>query len=104
MIKNVSYQELKLAVAEGFHLVDAYGTHCGPCKILSATLEQIEREYPMLSILKINTDEEPEFTHDMCIRAVPTLFLYQEGEVIQRLSGALGHDELVALFGPHLYD
>lgn len=104
MIVEVGQTELSDIVKDGVHLLDIYGTHCGPCKILAKTLEQVAAKFPDFSILKLNADENPEFIEDHLVRGVPTLFLYVDGVFEKRLTGALGERALLDWIGEYLYD
>ena len=104
MIQIIHEQELKQQVAEGLHLLDCYGTHCGPCELLAQQLELLDQDYPFLSILKLNSDESPEFCKEQNIMSVPTLFIYKDGKIISRKTGAQSAAALADWVGPYLYD
>ncbi|MBQ6117128.1 MAG: thioredoxin family protein [Oscillospiraceae bacterium] len=88
---------------DDFVIVDFFSTSCGPCKILSTFLEDLEAELPFLSIVKVNTMEAPELAERFEIHAVPTLFFYQGGELKERHLGVLDEDELRERIERYLY-
>ncbi|MDR2244454.1 MAG: thioredoxin [Burkholderiales bacterium] len=78
-------------------LVDFWAQWCGPCKMLAPTLESLAEEYAdRLDIVKVDVDANPESAQRCGIRAMPTLILFQDGEVKGQKQGALGRGQLKA--------
>lgn len=103
MIKEITEKEWTQEIADGFVLVDVYGENCGPCKMLSRVLEEIEFDYPYVTILKLNADRHPEWTQKMNITAVPTLLFYKDGAPVERHAGFLPAEQIMDIAGPHMY-
>ena len=70
-------------IKEGTVLIDFFATWCGPCKMLSPVIEQVEREHPELKVVKVDVDEAPQIAVKYGIQAIPTLFLLKDGKVIE---------------------
>ncbi len=104
MIQEWTQEQYRSDANKGIHLVDIYGTHCGPCKMLAFVLEQVERDYPDFSIIKINSDEAKELATELGVRAVPTLLLLEDGEIVKRQTGSMGVEELLNWIGDYIYD
>lgn len=104
MLRDVSYEELKNLCQEGIHLVDVYGEHCVPCRMLAAALEQVEQKYPFFSFLKINSSLHPEIIKEYAVRGVPTLLLIEDGTLLKRQTGSMNETRLTEWIGDHLYD
>ncbi|MDO5738077.1 MAG: thioredoxin family protein [Eubacteriales bacterium] len=104
MIREVNAKELKEITKEGLHLVDIYGSNCSPCKYLAEVLESFDIDYPFVSILKLNADENPELRRELQIFGVPTILLYKNGEIIERQVSSMSFEELEEFLAPHLYD
>jgi thioredoxin 2 len=70
-------------------LVDLWATWCGPCRMVSPALEQLAQERAgRLKLVKVDVDVAPMLSQRFAVRAVPTLLLLQEGQVLGRQSGA----------------
>ena len=68
-------------------LVDFYATWCGPCKMLTPILEQIAQENDTFEIYKIDVDECEDLAREFGIMSIPTLMVFQNGELIRRETG-----------------
>lgn len=86
-IKNA--QEFTQYVSTGDCLVDFNATWCGPCKMLSPILDQLDREgsFPDLKILKVDVDRVPEIAARFGIQLIPTLMLFDNGTRIKVTQG-----------------
>lgn len=102
-MKDIKQEQFQDATAEGFVLVDIYGTYCGPCKALDKVLEQMEVDYPFLNIVKINSDENRELARKLKVMAVPTLLFMKDGELKHRQTGLMSADEIMAIASEYLY-
>lgn len=69
-------------------LVDFYAPWCGPCKMLSPTIDKLAAEYEGKAVvLKVNTDIYPEIASNYGITALPSVVLFNKGNVVTKLSG-----------------
>lgn len=70
-------------------LVDLWATWCGPCRMVSPTLEQLASERAgQLKLVKVDVDKAPAIAQRFTVRAVPTLLLLDHGQVLKRQAGA----------------
>jgi len=70
-------------------VVDYWAEWCGPCKMIAPVLEEIASEYgEKIDIVKLNVDENPTIAQRYQILAIPTLNVFQNGEVVKQIKGA----------------
>ena len=77
-------------------LVDYWAEWCGPCRQVAPVLEAIAAEHgDKIDIVKLNVDENPEVTRRYQILNIPTLGVFQNGEVVKELVGARSKSKLL---------
>ena len=88
-MENVTSEKVKQLQSEGKKvLVDYWAKWCGPCKALIPRLESIESQYPDVSCVKVDVDENMDSALDLGIRSVPTVIIYDGEKIISRTQGA----------------
>ena len=92
MIKEITLKEYK----NGIVLIDFFATWCGPCKMLAPVLEEFTSE-TNIPVLKVDIDKEEEFANLFNIQAVPTVFVLEDGKVINKAMGYQTKNNLLKL-------
>ncbi|MFF0521272.1 thioredoxin [Actinomadura nitritigenes] len=70
-------------------LVDFWAEWCGPCRMVAPILEEISRTHgDKLEIVKLNIDENPQVPATYGVMQIPTMNVYQNGEVVKQIMGA----------------
>lgn len=90
-------------VANGLVLVDFWATWCGPCKMLAPTVDAIATEYKDRVVIgKVDVDQSEAIARRFGIMSIPTLFLFKDGEVVEKLVGYRLKMELEQLLNKYL--
>jgi thioredoxin len=88
-MENVTSDKVKELQSQGNKvLVDYWAKWCGPCKSLIPRLESLESQYPNVTFVKVDVDENMDSALDMGIRSVPTVIIYDGDKLVNRSQGA----------------
>lgn len=88
MLKEVNSTVFKELAETGLVLADFFSTTCGPCKMLSFVLADLDKTYgDDVKILKIDFDQNKELTAQYNVTGYPTLVLLKDGKEAGRLTG-----------------
>ena len=86
-------------------LLDFWAEWCGPCKMIAPILEEAAGHYEgRIRFAKLNVDENAESAAKFNIRSIPTLLLFNKGEVVARKVGAVSQSHIRAFLDGQLHD
>ena len=84
-------------------LVDFWAQWCMPCKMIAPILEDLAESYQgKLKIAKLEVDNSPKTADQYKIISIPTLMVFQKGEVVNQFVGAGSRDHIEALFREYI--
>jgi len=84
-------------------LVDFWAEWCAPCRAIAPVLDELGKEKAdSLTIAKVDVDQHAELASEFGIRAIPTLLLIKNGEVVERIQGAQSKAQIASTIEPHL--
>ncbi len=84
-------------------LVDFWAPWCAPCRAIGKTLEDVaEQRGDQIKIVKMNIDDNQEQAIALGVMLLPTVILYKDGQVVDRLQGGVPPRQVSALIDRHL--
>src|SRR6185436_5456828 len=84
-------------------LVDFWAAWCGPCKMIAPTVDQLASEYAgKLKVMKLDVDANMEISTRYSVLNIPTLLLFKDGQVVEKMVGALPKPAMLAKIQPHI--
>ncbi len=95
MIKHINSEEFSnsLLNSKDTFIVDFYADWCGPCRMLSTILEELEN----INIYKINVDDEQELAMKYGVMSIPCLVSFKEGKEYKRSVGLVDKETIIDL-------
>ena len=77
-------------------LVDVWADWCGPCKAIAPIVEELAREYEgRLTVMKLDVDENPRTASTYQVQSIPTLLVFKDGKLAERIVGAVPKQVIV---------
>ena len=86
----------ELLQSEKLVVVDFWATWCGPCRMLSPILDEVEEEMAgKMEVVKVNVDDADEVAAQYRIMSIPTLLFCKNGQIVDKTVGAMPKNALV---------
>jgi thioredoxin 1 len=83
--------------AQGVVMIDFWAAWCGPCRMISPTVEELAKEYTgRIKVLKLNTDDNSEIASRYKIMGIPTIMFFKDGVKVDQIVGVVPKQQLKA--------
>ena len=102
---NITHDNLEDVIKESTKpvFVDMYTDWCGPCKMIAPIIDELANEYgEKIEFVKLNVDENPVSAAAFGVRSIPTLLVFDKGELVKKQAGAMPRAKIVDLFQKYL--
>ena len=84
-------------------LVDFWAEWCGPCRMIGPVVEELATEYQgKLKVCKVDVDQAPNTASAYGVMSIPTIAIFKNGEVVDKLVGAVPKASLVEKIEVHI--
>lgn len=88
---------------EGVAMVDFWAPWCGPCRAVGPIIDELADDYEnKVKIGKVNVDEQSEIAAKYRVMSIPTIMVFKNGEMIEKIVGARPKEELSKLLDKNL--
>ncbi|MBR3848602.1 MAG: thioredoxin [Oscillospiraceae bacterium] len=85
----------KIESSKGVALIDFWAAWCGPCRMLAPVIDEVASDFAgRADIYKVNVDEEGELAAKFGIMSIPTLIIFKDGAVFDKLVGVVPKDSI----------
>lgn len=100
---NVNNFQAEVINNDKVTVVDFFADWCGPCRKLSPIMDEIEQELEgKAKFTKINTDNNIELAQNYQISGIPTLLVFKNGELVERMVGLMPKSSIITNIEKHL--
>ena len=80
-------------------LLDFWASWCGPCRMLSPIVDDVAEERGDVKVGKVNVDEQPELAGEFGVMSIPTLLVFEQGNLVRQAVGARPKASVLELLG-----
>lgn len=98
MVKEIKDTEYETIIKDGKVVIDCYAPWCGPCKMISPIIDELAEKLKETKFYKINVDDAEKITTEFEIMSIPTILIFENGELKDKIVGFRSKSELEELF------
>lgn len=103
MVKTLVDATFEQDTQEGVVLVDFWATWCGPCRMQSPIIDQLDEEMgDKVTFAKMDVDQNPETARQFRVMSIPTLMIKKDGQVVETLVGLHGKEQLETILEKYI--
>ncbi len=101
-ITNNTFEE-SVIKADKPVVVDFWAAWCGPCRMVAPIMEELAEDFSgKVNIAKVNVDEQGELAAQFRIMSIPTVLIFKNGQIAEKIVGARAKNEFAELIEKHL--
>ncbi len=93
-VVEINDKNIEELIKEGKALVDCYASWCGPCRMLAPIIDEISNVKSDIKFYKLDVDNNPETSIKYGIMSIPTLLIFENGELKNQVVGFKDKNEL----------
>ena len=84
-------------------LVDFWATWCGPCRMIAPIIDELHEELSDKAVIgKVDVDSNSESSANYGVRNIPTLLIFKNGEVVDKMVGAVQKSHIIEKLESHM--
>ena len=103
MVPELTNGEFTKFIKEGVSFIDFFAEWCMPCVMMGPIVEDLSEEFTKkMKFGKVNVDDDSEIANKYEIQSIPTFIIFKDGEVAERVTGAMNQEELADLIKKHI--
>ena len=96
-VQHLTSADFDSVISTGRCGVDFWASWCGPCRMVSPTIDEIANERGDIKVGKINVDEQPELAGAFQVMSIPTLVVMKDGKIANRAMGARPKAQILSM-------
>lgn len=100
-VEEVNDQNFNAETGNGVVLTDFWATWCGPCRMQSPVIDSLSESMPNVKFTKLDVDANPETSEEFNIRAIPTMIIKKDGNLMETVVGYHTKDQLANILAKY---